>query len=320
VAVHLLSHKRSMGDEVAANDGKATAADCCLRGNGVPCSAAYRAVGAKRGGDRSYPTLSLGRLEQKIPFALAANGTDGCIERDDVLSQGCPQQHNSDDSVCRRDSPRRCRSRSAVEFPGTGQRQVASRIVLRVVLMRMIEMHCLRFILLLSLMIGSLSAAPIMAEEAASREYQVKAAMIYNFAQFVEWPATAFEQPDSPLVISVVGANPFGQVLEELVAGKTVGGRKIKVRFDPTVEGIGPCHVLFVPASQDADRVRIIQGVAAKPLLTVGETDAFLHAGGIIRFYAEDNKVRFEINPEAAQHAKITISAKLLKLARIFKK
>lgn len=160
---------------------------------------------------------------------------------------------------------------------------------------------------------------PVIGDETVSREYQVKAAMIFNFAQFVEWPADAFQSSDSPLVIAVVGTNPFGDVLERLVEGKTISGRAVGVKYFTSADRIGPCHVLFVPASLNRELSRIMRAIEGQPVLSIGETEEFPWAGGIIRFYTEDNKVRFEINPEAAERARLKISSKLLKLARIFR-
>ena len=171
-------------------------------------------------------------------------------------------------------------------------------------------------VLLFSAAIGRALAA---ADDDANREYQIKAAMIFNFAQFAEWPANAFESADSPLVIAVEGSNPFGDVLEQLVAGRTISRRRVVVKFFPSVARIETCHLLFIPGDQGAELNRALQKVQGKPVLTVGETDAFPKAGGVIRFFTDDNKLRFEINTQAAEQAHLTISSKLLKLARIFK-
>lgn len=160
-----------------------------------------------------------------------------------------------------------------------------------------------------------------MAEEAVATEYQIKAAMIVNFAQFVEWPKEAFARPDAPLVIGVMGpTNPFGGVLDQLVAGKTIAGRSIVVKYNPDQDGVAMCHLLFVPAAADGETGRVLQRVNGRAVLGIGDTEPFIRAGGMVRFYTEENKVRFEINPEPAEKSGLKISSKLLKLARIYKR
>lgn len=153
-----------------------------------------------------------------------------------------------------------------------------------------------------------------------SREYQVKAAFIYNFTQFVEWPADSFADADAPLIVAVVGDDPFGGALQQAFAGKLVGTRRVVVRNLATVDQIGPCQLLFVPASQAASLPTILKRLNGAPTLTVGESDGFTADGGGICFYTENNKLRFEVNLDASEQARLKISSKLLKLARIFKK
>jgi preprotein translocase subunit Sec61beta len=144
--------------------------------------------------------------------------------------------------------------------------------------------------------------------------------MVVNFAQFVEWPADAFATRDAPLIIAVVGNNPFGNMLERVANGKTFSGHPVIIRYYPMPGSIGDCHVLFVAADGDADIKNVLQKIGNKPVLTISQSDAFLYAGGVIRFYAEENRVRFEISPDAAEKARLKISSKLLKLASIFQK
>jgi hypothetical protein len=164
-----------------------------------------------------------------------------------------------------------------------------------------------------------LLAAPTFSQNVPSREEQVKAAMLYNFVQFVEWPADAFAASDSPLIIGVMNPNPFGDVLDQLVRGKSVNSHPIIIRHCNSADEIQGCHALFVPAARESDLNSIFRKIADKPVLSVGESDAFPWAGGIMRFYTEDNKIRFEVNVDAAVRARLTISSKLMKLARIFK-
>lgn len=153
-----------------------------------------------------------------------------------------------------------------------------------------------------------------------SREYQVKAAFLFNFAEFTQWPDSAFAGSDGPFVVAVIGQNPFGQALEHTMEGKSIAGHPVVVRYIDSSGDVPGCHVLFVPASEDGRLDDIFKQVADRPILTVGESEKFPWAGGIIRFLIEDNKVRFEINPDAAAKASLHISSKLMCLARIFKK
>lgn len=155
------------------------------------------------------------------------------------------------------------------------------------------------------------------AQTAASREYQVKAAFLYNFAQFVEWPDDAFSTARSPIVIGVVGENPFGSSLEQAVGGKSVNGRSLEVRYFRDVESMRACHILFL-ASSEREHVREALEKAGRSALTVGDFEGFTASGGIFRFLTEGNKVRFEVNLDAARASRVKISAKLLKLAKIY--
>ena len=153
-----------------------------------------------------------------------------------------------------------------------------------------------------------------------SREYKVKAAFLYNFAQFVEWPASAFDSDDSPVVIAIVGDDPFNGSLDRAVTGKTIGSRNVIVRHFAFGSDLTRCHVLFVPALPDGKTAEVLSKVMDHPILTVGESDNFPWAGGCIRFFLEDNKERFEINLDSADRSRIQVSSKLIRLARLFKK
>src|ERR1700722_644095 len=157
------------------------------------------------------------------------------------------------------------------------------------------------------------------ADESAG-EYKVKAAFIYNFAQFVDWPDTAFTSADAPFVVAVVGKDPFDGILEQVVAGKRVGARRVVVKHFNSADQIGPCQILFVPMTEDDSLSGIIQKVQNSAVLTIGESEDFDSGGGCFRFFTEDNKMRFEINQDAAEQAGLRVSSKLLRLAKIFKK
>jgi preprotein translocase subunit Sec61beta len=150
-----------------------------------------------------------------------------------------------------------------------------------------------------------------------TREYQVKAAFIYNFAQFVEWPAAAFANEDAPIVIATLGDDPFRGALDLVIQGKSIGKRSLVVRHFAAPEDVKNCHVLFVGAGSEDMLRTVIAKDPARPVLTVGESLQFSNVGGVIRFYEEGNKLRFEIDPRVAEKCGLKISSKLLKLAKI---
>jgi hypothetical protein len=149
-----------------------------------------------------------------------------------------------------------------------------------------------------------------MAAQAVSEENRVKAAYLYNFLKYVEWPPGATA---GPLVICVAGRNPFGTTLADLVRGETINGRRIEARI--ILEPETGCHLLFVP--EGAAMRAYLRGASDLPVLTVGESPAFVEEGGIAYFYLDRGNVRFAINPAAAQRARLHISARLLQLARL---
>jgi hypothetical protein len=153
-----------------------------------------------------------------------------------------------------------------------------------------------------------------------SQEYKVKAAFIYNFAKFTEWPDGHFASDDTPFVIAVAGTDPFDGALDKAVAGKKVGTHPVELRHFDSAEKVGGCEILFIARNDDETESKILAKVSDKPVLTVGDSDNFETNGGAIRFFTEDSRMRFEINTDATDAAKLKISSKLLKLARIYKK
>ncbi len=151
----------------------------------------------------------------------------------------------------------------------------------------------------------------------AEREYQIKASILYHFLQFVEWPESAFIQNPGELVVGVLGKDPFGAVLDRTLAGKTVRGKKLVIRRYASPEDVEACHLLFVSTSVENRVKEVLHSLTPTSVLTVGESARFTQHGGIIRLFEFKNKVRFEINQEAAQRATLRVSSKLLKLARV---
>ena len=148
------------------------------------------------------------------------------------------------------------------------------------------------------------------AAQEVSLEYQVKAAFLFNFTRFAEWPASAL-QGSKTLNICSAGTNPFGAVLDTTIAGERVAGRPIEARVvDATLAG---CHILFVPRGVQA--AMYLKQVGTSPVLTVGETPEFLQQGGVVNFVVIDGRVRFEIDQQAAERHQLKLSSRLLQLA-----
>jgi hypothetical protein len=161
----------------------------------------------------------------------------------------------------------------------------------------------------LALLLATMPAAVPASAQEIPLEYRIKAAYLYNFVKFVEWPARA---STGPIVICVGGKNPFGDVLAETLRGETVNGRSLQARV--ILEPDPGCHVLFVPEGANAGAY--LRAAKGTPTLTVGEAPDYLDQGGIIRFFVEEGNVRFEIDSDAALQHELTISSRLLRLGR----
>ncbi len=170
---------------------------------------------------------------------------------------------------------------------------------------------------LLALLVASGVAS---ADEPSAEEYQVKAVFLFNFAKFVEWPAAAFKSGDDPFEICVLGRNPFGSQLEDVVRGKTVGNRTFVVRSVSTAKQAAGCHVVFVGSSEQKRMQSVIGELKGTSALTVGESADFLENGGVVNFKIKDSRVRIEINADCAERAQLRISSKLLSLAEVGKR
>jgi len=160
-------------------------------------------------------------------------------------------------------------------------------------------------------------ATGAVAQSARAPEYEVKAAFLYNFAKFVEWPPLAFERASVPLRLCVLGHDPFGDSLSNLIQGKSISGRSIiSLRVQSPTEARS-CHVLFISLSDPENLKQVLDRVRGLPVLTVGESADFLPLGGMINFVLEQDRVRFEINLEAAEQHHLKLSSKLLAVARM---
>jgi hypothetical protein len=155
------------------------------------------------------------------------------------------------------------------------------------------------------------------ADESSFPEYEVKAAYIYNFAKFVDWPKESLKEPDSPIVLTILGRHPFGKTLEG-IENKTVGTHPIKTNFISTVSEINECHMLFICRSEADHMAEVISALGNRPILTISEVEYFAEKGGMIHLFTTDQrKIRFEINEDAAKSKGLRISSQLLKIARV---
>jgi hypothetical protein len=153
------------------------------------------------------------------------------------------------------------------------------------------------------------------AQEAAPSTSQLKAAFLYNFAKFVEWPPAAFGETNSPIVIGILGEDPIRGDLERAIVGKTINNRPLEIKPFRSAADATNCHLLYIGASEKAHLKQILESLRGASVLTVGETDDFLQKGGMINFIVEKGKYRFQIKEDAAKSVHLKISSKLLSLA-----
>lgn len=165
----------------------------------------------------------------------------------------------------------------------------------------------------LALILAGAWIAP--ARAAATPEYQLKAVFLFNFTQFVEWPAA--QAGEQPFVIGVLGEDPFREVLDDTLRGEMADGRSLVVQRYRTVADIGNCQILFIAQSQAADLEAVLAQLRDRPILTVSDVSDFAVRGGAIQFVTVDNKLKLRINAQTAAIANLSISSKLLRLADI---
>jgi len=166
--------------------------------------------------------------------------------------------------------------------------------------------------------IAALFATELHAESISFKEHKIKAAFIYNFAKFIEWPAESFAKDQNTLTLCIIGKDLFGDATKT-VEGKTIKEKKLLVKRIKGIEDIGECHILFISESEGKNLSPILEKIKYKHILSIADMEGFAHRGGIINFITTDNKVQFEINIDAAQQSGLKVSSKLLKLAKIIK-
>jgi hypothetical protein len=148
-------------------------------------------------------------------------------------------------------------------------------------------------------------------------EYQVKAAFIYKFASYIQWPPITGVASARPFVIGIFGKDPFGQSFDQIVRGQSVQGRPVVIRRLQAIEDAGNCDILFISDSEKGNLRRIFATLHDAPVLTIGDTNRFGERGGMINLTTEDNRIRFDINVKAIERARLKAASQLLRLAKI---
>lgn len=162
----------------------------------------------------------------------------------------------------------------------------------------------------------ALVAVPcLLAQSSKPTDYDVKAVYLYNFGRFVEWPANGATAKTDSFTICVLGQDPFGPVLETTLAGETIDGKSVVSRRISTPEESANCRIVFLSSAEEGRLGKIIEVLNKEAVLTVSDMPQFSQHGGMIQFVLEGKKVRFEVNLTAVQHAGLTLSSELLKVA-----
>lgn len=173
-------------------------------------------------------------------------------------------------------------------------------------------MAFLRHILLCLMLSGLIQPA-----HAQTPEYSLKAVFIYNFCQFIDWPDSAFAARSTPLIIGIIGNDPFDGELEATVRGEVLRGRPLRVEHYRRLEDARRCHLLFIADSERGRTSSILASLRGTSIVTVGETNDFVSQGGMIALIADGNRVRLQINPVRLRTAQLAVSSKLLRVAEV---
>ena len=183
---------------------------------------------------------------------------------------------------------------------------------------RSVSVRTFVFFVLVLTVLGATGGPVARAQSSFDREYLIKAAFLYNFLKFVEWPEEALPEGAGTIAVCLVGEDPFGEALES-IKGKTVKSKDLVIRRVQALQNLGACQLLFVSSSEKNRLPEIIGALKGRAVLTVGELEGFTQGGGIIRLLIERNNVRFEINADMAERTGLKISSKLLSLAKVVK-
>jgi hypothetical protein len=173
------------------------------------------------------------------------------------------------------------------------------------------------FVASASLLCVLAAAAPGVSAQVTSGEYELKAAFLFNFAKFIDWPPSSFASPQANFSICILGNDPFGSAMDDLLRGKTIGNRAVEIIRRNEVAEVRHCQVVFISPSEKGRVKEILDGLKGTNALVVGETPGFAAAGGAIQFAIEENHVHFLINTDAADRAGLKVSSKLLSLAHL---
>jgi hypothetical protein len=158
---------------------------------------------------------------------------------------------------------------------------------------------------------------PAPCRTAPAGEYQVKAVYLFNFSGFVQWPQTAFDSPDSPFIIGILGSDPFGETIDAVVRGESLNGRPLQVRRFKTVDEVTDCNILFIGRQESARLEDTLEALRGRSVLTVTDIDGAEHHGAMIVLFNRDNRIRMRINLAAARAGNLVISSKLLRPAEV---
>lgn len=170
---------------------------------------------------------------------------------------------------------------------------------------------------LLVLLAGLISPCLTLGQSEVSQEYQVKAAFLYNFAKFVDWPSAAFANDKAPITVCIYGKDPFGATLDDTVRSKTIGARGFAVRRPKSPKDLATCHIAYLGDSVGDQLRDVLSILETSSVLSVGEDPHFADQGGDIQFVMEDGKIRFLINVDSVNRAGFKMSSKLLALAKV---
>jgi hypothetical protein len=181
-------------------------------------------------------------------------------------------------------------------------------------------MAVLRWVTLCVVFGALIPLTSLSAERKGLSEQELRAAALYQVLHFTRWPAGTFQSTDQPLVVGIFGEDPFGSLIDELVAGETASGHPIRVVRVFTAEALAQCHVVFVSSKDERAVARVLFLVRDRPVLTVGDAESFCEQGGILALPARNNRIRIVVNLDEAKDANVTLSSKLLRLAQIVKR
>jgi len=159
--------------------------------------------------------------------------------------------------------------------------------------------------------------SPARAQANPSVEYQVKAAFLLNFAKFIDWPESAFRDPKAPITVCIFGHDPFGSALDEIVRGKNINNRELLARRINDLPELKTCQLIFVSEKEEKRLPEILNSEKSASALVVGEGEDFAERGGSVQLFLENNRMRFAVNVDAIQRSRLTVSSKLLALAKI---